>query len=908
MQKMALNVLLSLIIQAKITGKGITSNGKLYVNFMKIIADSDNSKLTAEESILKKFNNEPTKQNAYRKLERYLSRFLKTGQGYPYELIKFTGFEKCIGYTEKYSHYLCAMNKICNKILDKSKTDSLVYTLLEIMRQDDNISSILYGCNYISKEKLFGSYAHPKRICVEALLLGLLYYVHKNPAESENIELLKISEKREFHTVQYRDENFLALEMPINLTDNIRENALNQKSSEMKYQTELKYNNIAVDKLPEKENIFLYGTGGAGKTTFLLNYLKNKNTISFYFPLYQYKYEIQKDFQNTSFWILLQILLKYHYQYEYHTYEALIATEGKNAVLQQLTELENLLKSVPVNDMPVYTLLLDGLNEISSDMQRKFVNELELICGAWKNVRIIITGRTVPDYNLFHNFQSVEICGISECELNSVLSVLPDSGNILLNEELTEILKNPLFLNIYLQNRNTEKQINTRGELLDSYITNFKTNSSENDSLRFIIQFVFPIVAKHMLKDCNNYQTTRKDLLSAVKLALKIYIHNESVYQNFISPKNINKKILLKSNRSMDWVELIINNTGFMEVSESEPSHIHFTHQYFRDYFGAKHILNAIEAVYRGNFRFKEMEKYISEIEISEQWFYQLGESNDFNTNEAYKLIGEISGDYKNIACENFDYNFTFLDYFLHMCRQMKDSEIVHLDAENIIRTMYFSRKKVICETDFSDLKIAKVMPCVRFSMNGKYPCNFCGSELYYFPLFDFEKNYTYNVCGDIMLIKFTGYNRIVVYNTKEKQIVADYDFLQYYGCVFYYVEISEDGKYATMLSGFMTLTFEIYTGKIINQSNDREKIKKLKQRYEVFKNSMPDLDDDFLEEIVSELNIFCNCDFTNALFMQKSDCEMLRKAGAICDSDDNIKLTSDFLRELCLPWLKISY
>ena len=82
MQKMALNVLLSLVIQAKITGKGITSNGKLYVNFIKIIADRDNSELTAEESILKKFNNEPTKQNAYRKLERYLSRFLKTGRPY----------------------------------------------------------------------------------------------------------------------------------------------------------------------------------------------------------------------------------------------------------------------------------------------------------------------------------------------------------------------------------------------------------------------------------------------------------------------------------------------------------------------------------------------------------------------------------------------------------------------------------------------------------------------------------------------------------------------------------------------------------------------------------------------------------------------------------------------------------
>ena len=81
MQKLTLNVLLSLIIQSKVTGKGMTSNGRLFVMLMEIIADHNNKNLTSEENILNKFNNEVTHHDAYRKLERFLSRFIRMGQG-----------------------------------------------------------------------------------------------------------------------------------------------------------------------------------------------------------------------------------------------------------------------------------------------------------------------------------------------------------------------------------------------------------------------------------------------------------------------------------------------------------------------------------------------------------------------------------------------------------------------------------------------------------------------------------------------------------------------------------------------------------------------------------------------------------------------------------------------------------
>ena len=114
MQKLTLNVLLSLIIQSKVTGKGMTSNGRLFVMLMEIIADHNNKNLTSEENILNKFNNEVTHHDAYRKLERFLSRFIRTGQGYPYDLFSFEDFEDIT----KYSRFLHKMRSFVDIVID----------------------------------------------------------------------------------------------------------------------------------------------------------------------------------------------------------------------------------------------------------------------------------------------------------------------------------------------------------------------------------------------------------------------------------------------------------------------------------------------------------------------------------------------------------------------------------------------------------------------------------------------------------------------------------------------------------------------------------------------------------------------------------------------------------------------
>lgn len=708
--KLGVRTLLGAIFEAKKMGKGRIGRGKIYAELMKIITDS-----TDDISSLFGGNT-----------DRFLLRLLRGETDYPYLLFRFDKFEKSIGNYPLYQNYIFKMTKFCNMILDENKIEQLAYTLLEIIRQDDSITGILYGSEFISKDKLFGSYAHPKRICIEALLLGSLYHVHKNPAESENIGLLDLPEKSAFHFIKFHDENSLDLEIQLDLIENIHENAKRQKSAEMKYKLELRNRNEILTEIPESKNVFFYGVGGAGKSTLLLNQIGNENTINLYFPLYQYKKEIHENIQSESCWILLQILLKYHYQYEYQTYETLIANEGENVVLQQMNELDRQLKNNPDNWKPRYVLLLDGLNEMSSELQEDFADELSCIVNDWKNIRIIITGRNVPEYDDFKNFCQIEVCGITDSERDAAL---PNFSDILGNTQLMEILKIPMFLNMYLESQETNKTLNTRGEILDSYI--MQQSFQNNSIMRFILKYALPFAAKRMFGwnyiiplPIFSYDISRADLLAAIDEAIDFYLMNERIYQNYIAPQKINKKQIIRFRRNSDMVEAILEQLCFMQLS-SDTHRLIFSHQYYRDYFAAKHILNLIDAIdisYENDP--KKRAEMLNESRMTDEWY---GGYAWYDMHDVYRLIGEICGDYKNIASDNFVYHRTSLDRLLDMVRDYE----TYRTSENIILTMSLVRNNIICGVDFSKMKLPLFMPSdVCFSNNGHDPSYFCKSTI----------------------------------------------------------------------------------------------------------------------------------------------------------------------------------
>lgn len=875
MLRLSLNVLLTLIIQSKITGKGKTGNGRLLVKILQAIADSSGNEKTAEKNILSRFNNEQVKANAYHKIDMLIKRFLPDGKYYSYEKITFAEFERSIGDSVKCEEYYCRMRTVCDEIIDNSKIETLVYTLLEIIRQDDSIRDVLYGSSHIPKEQFFGSSAHPKQICFEALLIGLIYLTHKNPVEenTQDICLMKLPKKKIFRVIRFNDSSSLDLNLPLKLEDSLRENASVYETSEMKYRLEIYCGDTIISELPESGNIFLYGTGGAGKTTLLLNQINSDNSVNFYFSLYKYKREIHEKLQSESCWILLQILLKYQYQYEYQTYESCVACEGENTVLQQLAELKSLLKITPIDGFTKYTLLLDGINELPSELQEQLVEELKYIVNEWKNVRIMITGRTVPRYAVCENFQQLEICGVSDIERDKVLSEFSD---ISINTRLLELLKTPLFLNMYLESDGTE--LNTRGEILDSYVMNIQSRLPQDSAVRFAVQYALPFAAK-MMTDGFSYEIDRGDLSESIDSAIEFYLKNERVYQNYIAPKKFRKRNLLECMGKMDFTEILIENICFLLVSSQEPHKLCFTHQYFRDYFAAKHILNIAEAL-SVSYEYKhtdERTELFKKYELDMMWFR--------DEDDIYRLIGEISGDYKNAPCEDFFYQRTILDSILDMSR---DVSMLHT-AECVMKSMSLVRGGVLCEVDFSRTNLPMYFPNnIKFSLDGKYPCLFKECWIFFLGLYDLPACCTtYSDDKKSLLIAFeNGY--VILWDDVQKRIIWDKDFSEFteFGLEFEYANFDDDKSVITLVSCNSDLKVNAATGEIIGFKNLKE-LDIFDEYFDCipkYQSTRTDLDNNLKLEIFSQLPHFRNCDFTGAEFFDDEGEKLLRIMGAVVD------------------------
>ena len=793
---------------------------------------------------------------------------------------------------------------MCNEIIDREKLDFLVYTLLKIIRLDDSIGRIFYGSEFVPKDKLFGSYANPKRICVEALLLGLLYHVHKNPADAKKTELLEVPARRTFRAVRFDDENSLNLELPIGLIENIRDGARHQESADIKYTLELRHENELITELPDSENIFLYGVGGSGKSTLLLNRIRNENTVNFYLPLYQYRQEIHEKIRSGSCWILLNILLKYHYQYEYRTYETCSACEGTDEVSQRLNELCQQLKDNPNNWKPGYVLLLDGLNEMSSELQKDFAVELSHILNEWKNIRIIVTGRIVPKYDVFRDFYKIEVCGITDSERDAVLFNFSDISG---NKNLMDILKIPMFLNMYLDNRETDRTLNTRGEILDFYIMNWKSKSSErfetgieNSLILFIVQYILPCAAKIMLDKYNIfeyiakgktcYEITIGDLLKVIDRTFEIYILDEYVYQSYIAPKGFRKKALLESRKKVDFIELILDNIGLMKTSENNSDKLHFTHQYFRDYFAAKHILNLLDIIdtsYQDS-SIEEQKEAFKRFGFDHTWFI-------YDEKETYRLLGEICGDYKNIPDESDDmfwYNTTIMDRMLDMYRKFGEKEDGFHITENVINVMRASRNRVICDVDFSGVPLPFNIPCnIKFSHNGACPCSFRNSIIDCIDICRNDKkliesrtweNFAVISSDKRQILIILDNNYILLWDNKTDRILWDMDLSEYAGHIsdFDYADFSADGKKIELrTSGGIDkykVTVDSHSGKVIGY--EYEKFFEYNFMNEKF------LTKGLKLKIFQQLPHFKNCDFQGAKFIYEDYSEILCDMGALTD------------------------
>lgn len=918
--RLTLNILLYLITKAKIQGKGKTGNGRLIVQFLQVLADGKPHEKSRERTILNAFCDQPVISNAYQVIDKLLVKFLKSGRPYPYGSLHFTEFERSLNDWKEYAVFLKKMRNACDSILDPYKKEELAYTLLELLRQDQQFPLVLYGKQFIPKEQLFGDAAHPRRICLPALLLGLLYQTHQlNDTEaSAPCELMELPKMRVFHLVDCHDDYLLQPELfaellnpdvPVSIETSVTENAVSLCTEEIQtskklflgqdegiYPLEMLFRDRTVTALPDTGNLFLYGTGGVGKTTLLLS--QRQNTVPLLLPLYQYQpIRIPSYLQTNTCWILLQILLKYHYQYFYQTYEACAAGEGTETVLRQLTDLNALLQQNP-NGFPMqYTLMLDGLNELPVDDQDALIDELARISKEWQNVRLIITGRTVPHHALFHAFQQIQICGIP----NDALSNIP-------NAKMKELLKIPLFLQLYHAN-NTDTAVN-RAELLNAYVNHLAEDSrfkAQQPFIRFLVLYVLPIVANIMAQS-NQFEIDRANLSEAVDRAFEIFIADERVYQNLILPQNIRKKSLPIGSEKDDWIDFLLEQICLLTVSSANHRKLRFTHQYFRDYFAAKYIINLLDALETGYaYLPEERAALFVKYELGHIWY-------PAEMTDIYRLIGELAGDDRNQASEDFWYHRTLLDSVLDWSRQFDTFRA----TENVIRTMAAVRNNIICGVDFSRTTLPLYLPCnIKFSLNGEEPCDFRRCHVQLGGIFDGDICCMTTSPDQTKMLLVLEDQYVIVMNAYTKEILHEYDFL--YDTMpwfaFEQASFSPNSRFICMAADNGVLLLETDTGEIRYQRfaknqcdtvefacfskderyffariNNQDILIDLQTGKEIPMQHTPDFygldptekdtvkyaektpiceqDDTFLTELYSHLPHFKHCDFTGASFL----------------------------------------
>lgn len=416
----------------------------------------------------------------------------------------------------------------------------------------------------------------------------------------------------------------------------------------------------AIDSAPSLEGsndnnrlVFLYGDGGMGKSTALYDYMRETASVTpIYIELSQYRF-IDGDSSFVFKKIFEDICNKFIDAAGFVEKERLSRIE--DILMESLKVLDS-------NDpRPQYVLLLDGYNEISREDRGGFDVEIARIIDTWKNCRIVITGRNLPtDYEgkeitTYEHFSRFEFIGISEDERKSLIEKKYPERIVRIqhDERLWDVLRIPMFMGMFIQfdsnlfDDGQNISIHTRGEILDQFILKTERDAAKHIAQRhsdvmtnqaalrpFLVRYALPFVANEMDRD-RSFVMSEFQLVQAANKAWELFDDEENLMVGCLLGIDVPEKP-----KKIKQVFTHILNSEASYCYKTSTATYSFVHQYFRDYFAAKHvqnILNIAKALGENGLSRDEQLQFTKDYGLDYTW-----------SDDVCILLGEIIGDYKN--------------------------------------------------------------------------------------------------------------------------------------------------------------------------------------------------------------------------------------------------------------------
>lgn len=424
----------------------------------------------------------------------------------------------------------------------------------------------------------------------------------------------------------------------------------------------------------------LFGDGGMGKSTAIFDYWtkqltkkNNRQRVCLYIDLSHFssirinvrEYSDNHGNFNSDIPLYLLAYMETEILQRYSITSKVVALGTGLSDEAKFTQLTALQQMLSLNtDCPEFLIFLDGFNEILDKADKgAFENDLEKAVKTWKNASIVVTSRVLSDNSksgfgkpnekdIFDEFDSFKFVGISEKEIEKEIlenkKIDAEKLNKLKKDRLWEILKIPMFLNMYLNLHTDEKaSIHTRGELLDNFIMQKEMQTAlriskeskgrdyAHANLRsFIVLYSLPIIA-NIMEHQRTFSIKKLQFFSSAKKAWELYGSDGE----FMLGSLLDIEIPNMPERINDELTSILKiETGYCYNNTN--SEFSYTHQYFRDYFAAKHIQNILKAA-----------KALGENGLSKDEQLHFTKDNGLDyiwSDDVCILLGEIIGDYKN--------------------------------------------------------------------------------------------------------------------------------------------------------------------------------------------------------------------------------------------------------------------